>query len=330
MNYKRWINGKSLSTTAILSSLFIASLVLPGNFSKKTESKVNSPNLIREKTAQRIEPLNFFRDIKLTARGVFVWDIKNQKVLFEHNSSAALPLASLTKTLLALTAYETLPANTEINIDKDFLKAEGDTGLFADERWRMKELIDFSLLTSSNDAALAIASVAGAIKANTSNYNIGRGAFVELMNNRAQQLNLESIVIKNESGLDKDSFESGAYGNARDIALLFEYLLKNHPEILELTILSQTDFVSLSGKEHQAKNTNIAINEIPGLIASKTGFTDLAGGNLAIVFDPTLGRPIIIVVLGSSFADRFTDALKLAQATKEYLEKERASRKALP
>jgi D-alanyl-D-alanine carboxypeptidase len=325
MNHKDFSNKRILITTAVLSFLLIASFLLLDDSSKEVERSSRSfgnPNLEKEVDSLKIDLRDPFEKIGLTAQAAYVWDIKSQRVIFEHRSSEVFPLASVTKALMALTAYEMLPSNTEINIEKDFLKAEGDTGLLVDERWRMKDLIDFSLLTSSNDAALALASVAGAIRANTSDYNLGREVFVSLMNNKAEQLNLGSVAIYNESGLDQDDLESGAYGSARDVARLFEHILRVSPEILESTTLSQIDFTSLSGREHRTKNTNVVADQIPGLIASKTGFTDLAGGNLAIVFDPTLGRPIVIVVLGSSFDDRFRDALKLAQAAKKYLEKE--------
>jgi D-alanyl-D-alanine carboxypeptidase len=54
---------------------------------------------------------------------------------------------------------------------------------------------------------------------------------------------------------------------------------------------------------------------MPGLLLSKTGYTDLAGGNLVIVFDVGIGHPVAIVVLGSTRDARFTDVEKLMHAT---------------
>ena len=68
-----------------------------------------------------------------------------------------------------------------------------------------------------------------------------------------------------------------------------------------------------------ARNTNQETGKFPLLIASKTGYTDLAGGNLALAFDAGFNRPIIIVVLGSSYEGRFADAEKLVWATLAYL-----------
>lgn len=50
-------------------------------------------------------------------------------------------------------------------------------------------------------------------------------------------------------------------------------------------------------------------------MASKTGLTDLAGGNLAIAFDAGLGHPIVVVVLGSTEDGRLTDVENLVDAT---------------
>ena len=54
---------------------------------------------------------------------------------------------------------------------------------------------------------------------------------------------------------------------------------------------------------------------MPGLLRSKTGFTDLAGGNLAVIFDAGMNHPVAIVVLGSTQSGRFTDVKTLMAAT---------------
>ena len=71
---------------------------------------------------------------------------------------------------------------------------------------------------------------------------------------------------------------------------------------------------------YPAQNTNYFVDQVPNIIASKTGFTDLAGGNLVIAYDAGLNRPIIISVLGSSEEGRFKDALKLLEASMEEIQ----------
>lgn len=258
-----------------------------------------------------------FDTVEIEARSAIVYDLETGEVLYQKDADRILPLASLTKVMTALAAIELIPEYTVVNIDKSFLEEEGDSGLFSDEQWRLKDLLDFSLVTSSNDGARAIASVAGAISNGSGLYNIGRDDFVEVMNKRAGELGLSRTKFWNETGLDVDEIQSGGYGSARDMVTLFSYVLKNYPELIEATGDETTTLDSLSQNSHEAENTNQVINQIPGIIGSKTGFTDLAGGNLIVAFNAGLKHPVIVAVLGSSFDGRFEDIVTLARAAQE-------------
>lgn len=257
-----------------------------------------------------------FDNITLEAKSVYVYDVLEKKVLYKKNEFAQFPLASLTKLMMALTATELLPKGTVITIHKEFLQEEGDTGLLADEHWKLSDLLDYSLVVSSNDGARSIASVVGAFDLNGSDYDLGRKDFVNKMNLKAQDLGLKQTYFINEDGLDVGEV-SGGYGSAIDIAKLMQYMLQNEPNILEAT-KNQSITVKSLDKTHTGKNTNIDAGEIPGLLASKTGFTDKAGGNLAVAFDTSIGHPIIVVVMGSSIGGRFDDVSKLVQASFDY------------
>ncbi len=115
-----------------------------------------------------------------------------------------------------------------------------------------------------------------------------------------------------------DGETSGGNGSAVDVANLLKYILINHPTLLEATKLDSTTISSFT-KRHLAKNTDESIGEIPGLIAGKTGYTALAGGNLVVAFDASIGRPIIVVVLGSTESGRFNDMEQLVGASLEYI-----------
>ncbi len=262
---------------------------------------------------------NPFDELHIEADSAIVVDILNNEVLFAKNIDTALPLASLTKILSAITAVELLPSGATVTIKPEFLAEEGDSGLFMDEVWELSDLIDFSLMVSSNDGMAAIAGVAGAKRQGLSASNTSREDFLEAMNEKAQQIGLKQSRFYNETGLDISKSISGGYASARDFALLMSYALKNHPEVISATKHDSLYLTSLSFIEHNATNTNININNTPGILASKTGYTELAGGNLAVVFDPGLGRPIAIVVLGSSFKGRFNDVDNLVQKTLEHI-----------
>ena len=142
------------------------------------------------------------------------------------------------------------------------------------------------------------------------------------MNARAQELKLTQTYFLNAEGLDVYEQESGAYSSVRDIAILLSYILSNAPHIFDATQYGEQTFTSLGGVTHIFKNTNEHASRIPGIVASKTGFTDLAGGNLAIIFEAGPMYPIAVVVLGSSVDGRFSDVETLVRATLQKLNQE--------
>jgi len=270
-----------------------------------------------QEVAQETIKENPFEGLGLEAGAVYVLDATKGEVLYAYNEDTRLPLASLTKIMTALVASEMIPQSTIIPINSGDIALEGDSGLLTDEKWRLSDIIDFTLITSSNDGASAIATVAGSF--GQSEYDmpaqVAKKSFIARMNEKAQELELLRTYFLNETGLDKNESISGAYGSARDIAYLMWYVLGSDRPVLEATTFERTALTSLNDISHTATNTNESVNAIPGLIASKTGFTELAGGNLVVAFDAGLARPIIIAVLGSTIDGRFNDVEKLAKAT---------------
>jgi D-alanyl-D-alanine carboxypeptidase len=98
------------------------------------------------------------------------------------------------------------------------------------------------------------------------------------------------------------------------MAILFNHILKTDPMLLESTSYDSLLFTSQSGVSHRADNTDTIVRSVPGLTASKTGYTLLANGNLVIAFNAGLMKPVVIAVLGSSQEGRFTDVQKLVNA----------------
>ena len=268
-----------------------------------------------------------FDEINLEAKAAIVFDALENKIIYSLNSEEQLPLASLTKIMTAVIAREILPDYTTITIDSDSIKKEGDSGLRVGEKWRVRDLLDFTLLVSSNDGAASLAAAAGAVSSgggpNTeglvNEVVVKEKDFASQMNEKARSLGLVQTYFMNETGLDLQTQVSGSYGSARDVANLLVYAVEKYPDLFEATRQLVFKVSSLDGKNREAKNTNEAVLKIPGLIASKTGFTDLAGGNLAVLMDAGLGHPIAIVVLGSSEQGRFVDVEKLASTTISFL-----------
>ncbi len=138
--------------------------------------------------------------------------------------------------------------------------------------------------------------------------------FVAAMNIRAEELSLHSLSFHNPTGLDRSSTQAGAYGSARDVSFLMEYILEQYPDLLISTTRPSDRIFNTSGAYHDAENTNAIVSEIPNLLGSKTGYTELAGGNLTVAFDAGYNRPIIVTVLGSTRSGRFSDVTTLIEA----------------
>jgi D-alanyl-D-alanine carboxypeptidase len=233
----------------------------------------------------------------LTARAAIVYDPVTKEILFAKNADARVPLASLTKLMSADAVLAGTNGNDQVTITKEDLSPEGDWGFRVGETWRLSDLIHFGLVASSNDAMAAAASALS-------------GNAVDQMNIRAKELGLTQTYFYNPTGLDLDVETAGAYGSAHDVAVLAAAFLEQFPAQFEATAVPS---VSITSPTHtlEATSTALPLLGIPGLIGAKTGYTDLAGGNLVAAFDIEVGRPLIIAVLGSTREGRFEDVKTL-------------------
>ena len=255
-----------------------------------------------------------FPTVSIEGKSAIVYDIASGQSLYEKSPDVQLPLASLTKVPLALAISEVLPTYTELIIPRTISQTSTLTELKKGSRWRSQDLVDLTLVASSNDGAQILASAADdPLRARYPAAPPGSAA-VYRMNILVQGLGLTHTYFVNPTGLDETTDQSGAYGTARDMAKLFAYAATSAPDIFVATTKPLLTVTSVDGERASAKNTDHALSDIPGLILGKTGYTDLAGGNLAIVFAPAGGRTLVAVVLGSTEQGRFDDMRTLVAA----------------
>jgi D-alanyl-D-alanine carboxypeptidase (penicillin-binding protein 5/6) len=250
--------------------------------------------------------------VEMQANAGFATDILTGEVIFSLHSQTQLPLASLTKLMTVYTAMMILAPEHEITISRDALTPEGD-GLRVGEVWKAQDLADYTLLSSVNDGARALA-LAAAEKE-----NMTYEGFIARMNDNAYRMKLVQTYFSNETGLDISESMGASYGSAEDVATLLTYMSVHTPRLLEATTLEGVTFTAVTGEARKAKNTSSLISSLGGAIGSKTGFTDIAGGNLAIIFEPMPGRPVAAVVLGSTREGRDDDMRVLAAASKKWM-----------
>ncbi len=290
---------------------------LTGDNGLTSTNKTQTANTLSAQASNN-EIMDPYELLSLEAQSVYVWDIATHRKLYGKNEYNIYPLASITKMMSAVTAVDLLSQNTEIIIEAEDITNEGDTGLRVGEKWLLEDLLKFSLITSSNDGMSAIArhtSLALKKSTTTEESRPSNVLFVHHMNEKGRSIGLSHTHFNNETGLDINPTQSGAYGTARDMAMLYEYILQKYPNIFEDTSRRNLHIISSSNVSHHITNTNTNVEKIAGIVASKTGYTDLAGGNLGVIVDIGISHPVVIVVLGSTREGRFTDVEKLIYAT---------------
>lgn len=201
----------------------------------------------------------------VSAKGAILIDAATGEVLFEKNGYAELPMASTTKIMSALIALEQGNLDEKFAVDKNAIQVEGSSmGLKEGDIVTMRTLVYGMLLPSGNDAANAAAvRISGSVE-----------NFVQLMNERAAEMGLESTHFVTPSGLDDYTDEH--YSTAADMAELTREALKN------------SDFREMCAKKNVKleygnppyarwlTNSNKLLTMCDGVIGVKTGFTDKA------------------------------------------------------
>jgi len=253
--------------------------------------------------------VNAYGSVALTGKAAIVYDLVTGEVIFERNAKAQLPLASLTKLLTVYAAANSLPREAPITLTEQALAAEGESGFAIGETFAFDDLARFALVSSSNDAteAIALATEAKAAKSAPS-----------LLASAAAAIGLSQTYALNGTGLDESTSVSGGYGSATDVAKLAGALLSTAPEIARASTETSYTIRSSTGATHTLSNTNPDVVRVPNILLSKTGFTDLAGGNLVVVYDAAIGHPVAIVVLGSTREGRFADVEMLLSRTQNH------------
>ncbi|MCX6757983.1 MAG: hypothetical protein NTZ44_03840 [Candidatus Nomurabacteria bacterium] len=275
-------------------------LLLEGVFFSLSKYQINKKEEIENEIILNEKKLinQKLSNLQMEAKAVSIYDLDKNEFIYGKNDTIPMPLASLVKTMTVLIA-------TQNNFDKIIISKESinqaeDNGLYAGEIWNINDLAKFSLIASSNDGAYALSE--------------GIDNFIFKMNEEAKKIGMEHTIFYNQTGLDIDDKNAGAYGNANDMNTLAVFAYRFNKSLFEATQNKELNFNITSGNKifsHTAQNTNNLIGKIPNILFSKTGHTELAGGNLTIIWENNKGKQYAITVLGSSVDGRFSDMEKI-------------------
>ena len=242
------------------------------------------------KVEKRIEPRAEAQDaddLLLKSAAVVVQDQSSGEVLFEKNSDAVLPIASITKLMTAMVVLDAQLSLTETltigNEDVDTLKGTRSR-LKVGAQLSREDMLLLALMASENRAASAL----------SRHYPGGEPAFVDAMNHKAAAIGLKDTRFADPTGLTAANVSS-----ARDLSNLVA-AAAHYPLIRELSTTSERT-VRVNGRSIAFRNTNTLVrNPASGweIAVSKTGYIREAGK--CLVMQAWLNnKPVVIVLLDS-------------------------------
>lgn len=196
--------------------------------------------------------------VALSAKSAVTMDCVSGRFLTERNGDSRSLIASTTKIMTALLICERCNVLDQMQIPKQAVGIEGSSMYLQEgERLTLQELLYGLMLSSGNDAAVALALYCcGSIE-----------EFANLMNDKARALGMTGTHFENPNGLDARNH----YSTARDLALLAAYAMEN--PIFAKTVSTKTITIG----NRVLRNHNKLLWRYTGADGVKTGYTKAAG-----------------------------------------------------
>lgn len=240
-------------------------------------------------------PLTVF-GLDINSKYVYFYNIDRDNVIYELNSTDEISIASMTKIMTAIVAIESiddLDATVTLtsNDFKGLKEANASTaGFKKGEVVTYRDLLYGLMLPSGADAALALSNnIAGSEK-----------KYVELMNQKAEELNLENTHFSNTTGLDAKDHYSSVY----DVSIILKYALNNE----EFKEIFTTKKYVTSNKRMTFESTLYSMSkrnklDTEYILGSKSGYTYDAGLCLASIAEYN-GEVYLLVTAGADYKNK--------------------------
>ena len=232
-------------------------------------------------------------NIDVKARTAILQDFLSGEVLYEKNPDTSIYPASMTKIMTSIIAFDLLKSG-DISLDDKFIISEkawrlstsGYSSMFimVGDEVSVENLLKGIIVASGNDACVALAEgIAGTEE-----------EFAILMNSKAAELGMVNSNFANSSGInDPDN-----YSTVRDILIMSNYLIKEHPEFYEWFREKEFTWERTGGDPITQGNRNPLLYKNLGADGIKTGYLAVEKYSLASSL-VRKGRRLIAV--GSGF-----------------------------
>ena len=232
-------------------------------------------------------------NIQIKARTAILQDFLSGEILYEKDPDRSIYPASMTKIMTSIIAFDLIKSG-DLNLEDKFIISEkawrlstaGYSSMFimVGDEVTVENLLRGIIVASGNDACIALAEgIAGTEE-----------EFAILMTMKAKELGMENTNFTNSSGInDPDN-----YSTVRDILIMSNYLIKEHPEYYKL--FSETEFTwdRTGGDPITQGNRNPLLYKNLGADGIKTGYLAVEKYSLASSLEKN-GRRLIAV--GSGF-----------------------------
>ena len=249
---------------------------------------------------ETVETASNSSELQISARNVAVFDRTSKQVIYGKNENKKTAMASTTKIMTSIIVLENANLKDEIEISAKAAGIGGSRlGLKKGDKISVLNLLYGLMLRSGNDAAYALAEYVGGSKE----------GFAELMNKKAEELNLKNTHFVTPHGLDDPEH----YTTATELAMLTDYALEN--KTFAEIVNTKTCTIYINGNPRTINNTNELLGNLYGVNGVKTGFTNNAGRCLVTSVNRDNWN-IITVVLGADTKKiRTTDSINLIEYT---------------
>ena len=233
----------------------------------------------------------------LHSKGSCIYSIDYGTFIYDKTADVPVYPAGTVKIMVALLTLEHYDdLSSKITVTEEMLDGTVAGGLFeVGEVLTVEQLLAEMTIGNSNDAALILA---GAVAGNS-------GAFLQMMNSRAQELGMENTRYFNVTGIHTQPMKT----TARDVALLTAEAAK-HREYIDLT--SSESYYSEATNKSPARtirNRNVFVSTYYNLyyrIEAVTGlsfnYTGDAGYCMSLTATDKKGLSYVFVVMNSNEA----------------------------
>lgn len=241
----------------------------------------------------------FAEELTLNSKSACLMEAESGQILYEINADEKLEPASVTKIMSLLLVFEAMDEgkfdlNTTV-FASEYASSMGGSQIWLEpgEQMSVNEMLKAVIVASANDCTVALAELT----------NGSEQAFVDRMNERANELEMNNTHFVNCTGLPAENH----YTTARDIATMTRELHK-HKKVYDYTKIWMD---TLRGGEFGITNTNKLIRFYNGATGMKTGFTSSALYCMSATAEKD-GMCLISAVMKAETSDkRFSDAKKL-------------------